>query len=111
MVLQLPVMLPSVRPSVPSAAFCSDMSKLARCRPKKLPRSCILIAFLSQGVISVILVMDEFLGRFSEVSDTAPGAGFKKGLMTAILTLGAFIGMTLDVKLTSFLGTNVKQER
>lgn len=47
----------------------------------------------SQGVISVILVMDQFLGRFQEVSDTASGAGFYKGLMTAMITLGAFIGM------------------
>ncbi|KAF5130344.1 High-affinity glucose transporter SNF3 [Metarhizium anisopliae] len=46
----------------------------------------------SQGVISVILVMDQFLGRFEEVSDTASGAGFYKGLMTAMITLGAFIG-------------------
>ncbi|KAL2681380.1 hypothetical protein Neosp_008991 [[Neocosmospora] mangrovei] len=45
-----------------------------------------------QGVISVTLVMDQFLDRFPEVSDDAPGAGFKKGLMTAMITLGAFIG-------------------
>lgn len=45
-----------------------------------------------QGVISVTLVMDHFLDRFPEVSDSAPGAGFKKGLMTAMITLGAFIG-------------------
>ncbi|KAM0342876.1 hypothetical protein ACHAPU_009080 [Fusarium lateritium] len=45
-----------------------------------------------QGVISVTLVMDHFLDRFPEVSDDAPGAGFKKGLMTAMITLGAFIG-------------------
>ncbi|GAB0132372.1 hypothetical protein EsDP_00000812 [Epichloe bromicola] len=45
-----------------------------------------------QGVISVILVMDTFLERFHEVSDSAPGAGFYKGLMTAMITLGAFVG-------------------
>ncbi|KAF5596645.1 monosaccharide transporter [Fusarium subglutinans] len=45
-----------------------------------------------QGVISVTLVMGHFLDRFPEVSDDAPGAGFKKGLMTAMITLGAFIG-------------------
>ncbi|KAF6823366.1 MFS monosaccharide transporter [Colletotrichum plurivorum] len=45
-----------------------------------------------QGVISVTLVMDQFLERFPEVSDTAAGSGFKKGLMTAMITLGAFIG-------------------
>lgn len=36
--------------------------------------------------------MDEFLNRFPEVSDSASGAGFYKGLMTAMITLGAFIG-------------------
>lgn len=42
-----------------------------------------------QGVISVTLTMDEFLGRFPDVSEHATGAGFKKGLMTAMITLGA----------------------
>lgn len=37
--------------------------------------------------------MEEFLKRFHQVSDSAPGAGFYKGLMTAMITLGAFIGM------------------
>lgn len=37
--------------------------------------------------------MDQFLDRFGEVSDTAPGSGFYKGLMTAMITLGAFIGI------------------
>lgn len=46
----------------------------------------------SQGVISVTLVMDHFLERFPEVSDTAAGSGFFKGLMTAMITLGAFLG-------------------
>lgn len=36
--------------------------------------------------------MDAFLNRFEEVSEDAPGAGFYKGLMTAMITLGAFIG-------------------
>ncbi|CAM1507732.1 Fc.00g045800.m01.CDS01 [Cosmosporella sp. VM-42] len=45
-----------------------------------------------QGVISVTLVMDEFLNRFPEVSESASGAGFYKGLMTAMITLGAFVG-------------------
>ncbi|KAM3498893.1 hypothetical protein MY10362_007813 [Beauveria mimosiformis] len=45
-----------------------------------------------QGVISVILVMDQFLDRFGEVSNAAPGSRFYKGLMTAMITLGAFIG-------------------
>ncbi|KAK1854586.1 MFS monosaccharide transporter [Colletotrichum chrysophilum] len=45
-----------------------------------------------QGVISVTLVMREFLDRFPEVSDDAAGSGFKKGLMTAMIPLAAFIG-------------------
>ncbi|OAK95267.1 general substrate transporter [Phaeosphaeriaceae sp. SRC1lsM3a] len=45
-----------------------------------------------QGVISVTLVMDQFLGRFPRVSADASGAGFWKGLMTAMLELGALIG-------------------
>lgn len=45
-----------------------------------------------QGVISVTLVMDQFLGRFPRVSETASGAGFWKGLMTAMLELGALVG-------------------
>jgi MFS family permease len=36
--------------------------------------------------------MDQFLGRFPRVSDDASGAGFWKGLMTAMLELGALIG-------------------
>ncbi|KAF5495174.1 MFS glucose transporter mfs1 [Colletotrichum siamense] len=34
----------------------------------------------------------EFLDRFPEVSDDAAGSGFKKGLITAMIPLGAFIG-------------------
>jgi hypothetical protein len=45
-----------------------------------------------QGVVSITLVMPQFLEEFPDVSPSAPGAGFKKGLMTAILELGAFIG-------------------
>ncbi|KAL9000709.1 MAG: hypothetical protein Q9169_000745 [Polycauliona sp. 2 TL-2023] len=45
-----------------------------------------------QGVVSVILVMPQFLARFTRVSETASGAGFYKGLMTAMIELGAFIG-------------------
>lgn len=36
--------------------------------------------------------MEQFLNRFNEVSEDAPGAGFYKGLMTAMITLGAFLG-------------------
>lgn len=45
-----------------------------------------------QGVVSVILVMPNFLDRFTRVSETASGAGFWKGLMTAMIELGALIG-------------------
>lgn len=36
--------------------------------------------------------MEQFLGRFPRVSTEASGAGFWKGLMTAMLELGALIG-------------------
>ncbi|KAF2835788.1 general substrate transporter [Patellaria atrata CBS 101060] len=45
-----------------------------------------------QGVVSIILVMPQFLDRFSRVSETAGGAGFWKGLMTAMIELGALLG-------------------
>ncbi len=45
-----------------------------------------------QGVVSITLVMPQFLDEFPDVSPDASGAGFKKGLMTAILELGAFLG-------------------
>ncbi|KAH7357045.1 putative MFS monosaccharide transporter [Rhexocercosporidium sp. MPI-PUGE-AT-0058] len=46
----------------------------------------------SQGVISVTLVMPQFLERFPEVSEKASGGGFYKGLMTGMIELGALIG-------------------
>lgn len=45
-----------------------------------------------QGVVSIVLVMPNFLDRFERVSETASGAGFWKGLMTAMIELGALIG-------------------
>ncbi|CAD6573763.1 MAG: hypothetical protein ASARMPREDX12_006232 [Alectoria sarmentosa] len=45
-----------------------------------------------QGVVSIILVMPQFLAQFTRVSDTASGAGFWKGLLTAMIELGALIG-------------------
>ncbi|KAI4729199.1 general substrate transporter [Aureobasidium sp. EXF-10728] len=45
-----------------------------------------------QGVISVTLTMDIFLERFYEIADGYPSASFNKGLMTAMITLGALIG-------------------
>ncbi|KAL8942178.1 MAG: hypothetical protein Q9211_001508 [Gyalolechia sp. 1 TL-2023] len=45
-----------------------------------------------QGVVSVVLVMPQFLSRFTRVSETASGAGFWKGFLTAMIELGALIG-------------------
>ena len=45
-----------------------------------------------QGVVSVILTENQFLARFPRVAENASGAGFWKGLMTAMIELGAFIG-------------------
>ena len=45
-----------------------------------------------QGVVSVVLVMPNFLEHFTKVSETASGAGFWKGFMTAMIELGALIG-------------------
>ncbi|KAF2237453.1 putative MFS monosaccharide transporter [Viridothelium virens] len=45
-----------------------------------------------QGVVSVILVMPQFLDRFPRVAEGASGAGFWKGLLTAMIELGALIG-------------------
>ncbi|KAL6352595.1 hypothetical protein LRP88_13061 [Fusarium phalaenopsidis] len=67
--------------SSPYVALCAAFSAIGG-----------LLFGYDQGVISVTLVMDHFLDRFPEVADDAPGAGFKKGLMTAMITLGAFIG-------------------
>ncbi|KAK9459490.1 MFS monosaccharide transporter [Lipomyces oligophaga] len=45
-----------------------------------------------QGVVSITLVMSQFLKDIPDIADGHEGAGFKKGLMTALLELGAFIG-------------------
>ncbi|CAG8921657.1 unnamed protein product [Penicillium salamii] len=45
-----------------------------------------------QGVVSVILVMDQFLTEFPNIDEGSPGSGFAKGLLTAMIELGAFIG-------------------
>ncbi len=42
--------------------------------------------------MSIVLVMPQFLARFTRVSETASGAGFWKGLLTAMIELGAFVG-------------------
>lgn len=43
-----------------------------------------------QGVVSIILVMPQFLDYFPRVATA--GAGFWKGLLTAMIELGAFLG-------------------
>ncbi|KAJ5766122.1 uncharacterized protein N7511_003738 [Penicillium nucicola] len=45
-----------------------------------------------QGVVSVTLTMDQFLEKFPEVSANASGGGFMKGILTAMIELGAFLG-------------------
>nr|POE48826.1 atp-dependent dna helicase hus2/rqh1 [Quercus suber] len=45
-----------------------------------------------QGVISVILVEDQFLRRFPQIADGTAGAGVWKGLLTAMIELGALVG-------------------
>ncbi|KAJ5101606.1 sugar transporter STL1 [Penicillium alfredii] len=51
-----------------------------------------LVFGYDQGVVSVILVMDQFLEQFPQVSKSAAGAGFWKGLLTAMIELGALLG-------------------
>lgn len=51
-----------------------------------------LIFGYDQGVVSIVLVMPQFLARFARVSDSASGAGFWKGLLTAMIELGALLG-------------------
>ena len=45
-----------------------------------------------QGVVSVVLVEDQFLQRFVRIAGTSPGSGFWKGLLTAMIELGALLG-------------------
>ena len=43
-------------------------------------------------MVSVTLVMPQFLARIPEVSSTYEGSGFFKGLLTAMIELGALLG-------------------
>lgn len=45
-----------------------------------------------QGVVSVILVMPQFTDKFPRIADGVAGSGFWKGLMTAMIELGALLG-------------------
>ncbi|KAI0423447.1 arabinose-proton symporter [Xylaria sp. FL1042] len=44
-----------------------------------------------QGVVSVTLVMPQFIEAFPEIAEPGRGA-FNKGILTAVLELGAFLG-------------------
>lgn len=46
-----------------------------------------------QGVVSVILVEDQFLQRFTRIAEGSGGAGFWKGLLTAMVSLMRFCFM------------------
>lgn len=67
--------------SSPYVAACAAFSALGG-----------LLFGYDQGVVSVILVMPQFLGRFDRITDAHPNSGFWKGLLTAMIELGAFIG-------------------
>ncbi|OTA38589.1 hypothetical protein BTJ68_01358 [Hortaea werneckii EXF-2000] len=45
-----------------------------------------------QGVVSVILTEDQFLNRFTRIAEGSGSAGFWKGLLTAMIELGALLG-------------------
>ncbi|CAG8242011.1 unnamed protein product [Penicillium salamii] len=45
-----------------------------------------------QGVISLILVMPQFIDQFPQVDSNAPRYGFHTGFLTGMLELGAFVG-------------------
>ncbi|WVQ75206.1 hypothetical protein IAR50_004818 [Cryptococcus sp. DSM 104548] len=52
-----------------------------------------LLFGFDQGILSIVLTMDQFLSVFPDVDgDVSSGASFNKGIMTALLELGAFIG-------------------
>jgi hypothetical protein len=48
--------------------------------------------------VSITLVMPQFLEQFPEIDSQNSGASFKKGLLTAMIELGAFLG-TSDLQL------------
>ncbi len=51
-----------------------------------------LIFGYDQGVVSIVLVMPQFISHFPQVSETSSSAGFDKGLLTAMIELGALFG-------------------
>lgn len=48
-----------------------------------------------QGVISLILTMQQFYDEFPEINPDHSGSGFYTGFMTSMLELGAFLGCLL----------------
>ncbi|GLI82198.1 hypothetical protein PoHVEF18_010605 [Penicillium ochrochloron] len=48
-----------------------------------------------QGVISLMLVMPQFIDQFPQIGENAPNYGFNKGFLTGMLELGAFLGCLL----------------
>jgi len=44
-----------------------------------------------QGMVSIILAMDQFLDQFPSMVGTHPHNDFRKGLLTVIIDLGAFL--------------------
>lgn len=53
--------------------------------------------------MSVILVMKQFQDQYPEVADGAASQGFHKGLVTALLELGAFVGSFITPHISDHL--------
>lgn len=52
-----------------------------------------LLFGFDQGILSIVLTMPQFLEQFPDVNiNVSSSAAFNKGIMTALLELGAFIG-------------------
>ncbi|ODN84530.1 hypothetical protein L202_00461 [Cryptococcus amylolentus CBS 6039] len=52
-----------------------------------------LLFGFDQGILSIVLTMPQFLSQFPDVdTDASSSAAFNKGIMTALLELGALIG-------------------
>ncbi|UOH82484.1 hypothetical protein LQV05_005186 [Cryptococcus neoformans] len=55
-----------------------------------------LLFGFDQGILSIVLTMSQFLGQFPDVdANASSSAAFNKGIMTALLELGAFIETAL----------------
>ena len=82
-----------------SNAYCvHSESYIKSFSPFTVPRVLLDFMLLSQchrynqGLVSIILVMPQFLARFKRVSQNISGAGFWTGVLNAMIELGAFIG-------------------